>query len=263
MSKYLGGLVGINIVSMITVYLLCDLSVSNYILFCCLLVLYSSFCTCRTYHSWNINLQNNEIKSFVSSKLKENKFYKISDFPIYCTNNSLEYASLILGYLDNINENQKQKFIEKGFVIIVEDYSNLEKWGFTKKVGDGLFDCSRKMILLSQSPAITFFSNISRTPEVLFKKAFYHEWGHFVDYMYGLISETPKVILSYKNKKKDFKSVKKKSKFLKPYELTNAAEYFAEHYSKYKTVINFNSAFPRYRSFVDLTDIFDNIESIK
>ena len=273
-SKYAGQCFAIYLVGLFMLYISCNLSFTEYLIISGALFIFITYLVVIRFFAWNFNLQSRKPKSSIMEKLKEYGFYQVSDFPLYCTDSSVQYAQYVVDCLKNINENQKKQFIEKGFVIIVEDYSHFEEWGFTKKTGAGLFDCSKKMILLSQSSIVEYISTVTRTPEFLFKKAFYHEWGHFLDYMYGLLSDTPAVYLKYKEKKNKFIQKRKERglsnpfklgnsdkicELIAPYELTNAAEYFAEQYAKYKNGLAYVSKFAL-PEIIDLKDIFEKIE---
>jgi hypothetical protein len=158
--------------------------------------------------------------------LNDNNYKKDSDSNIYYLDE--EKKEYIVSAMKTLNQKQLQEFKEKGFVFIVGNPQN-------KKEVNGLFDHVKKYIMICVD---------NRTEDAIVR-TFYHEWGHFLDYYWNIISGMPTFKHYFntykKNCKKHIKEFYKlnnmqceKITFLESYEFTSSAEFLAVGYSRYK-----------------------------
>lgn len=175
----------------------------------------------------NINLKTNKLNYKILKKVKN--FKNNSRNNIYYLDE--KYMKYIENAFNCIEEKYKNIFFEKGFIIIVAAENELKENYKLNKI-NGLFSSSEKYILISISEEAT-------EREII--KTFFHEFGHFVDYVNKNISFSTKFLKIYLNQKNNFvrnlKIFYKNRKELKihiPYEYTKCSEFFAENYSRYK-----------------------------
>lgn len=213
--------------------------------------------------------QNCSQKKSIKNTLESNNFKKLDGYPIYYENGSDNYANEVARLLDTIKDEQKEKFISKGFNIVIGKYNTLKNMRMTHKNSQGVFFCDKKLLVLIQNTSEKYPDYVNGVPKYVIKSVFYHEWCHFIDYYHGYISEGNEVRAIYKANKKDYTQFGKrafkyaygdniKSRILylkspKRYEFKDTGEYLAENYSRYR------------RDSIcieDLRNIFDKFENI-
>lgn len=191
------------------------------------------------------------------------KLYRFNrDNNIFYTDNIESYYFLTKDLLKTIKKEQLDLFENKGYVLVIGSAEDLSV--FTKQSGImGLFSKSQKYILLYTDFCSIRNNRLEIVDDLTFKKTFYHEWGHFLDYAYKNISyslDFQKKFLEARNKFKNtirFSYVGIPDLFYKKYpkfnshELIDASEYFASNYSKYRMNIICDDYF---------SEIFEKIE---
>lgn len=252
-----GKFIGIGFILLFLFISIIGKSTLDNLVFAVALFLFIAYLVAKTFYALNIDMQNSKPKKGLISKLNSLEFKRFDEFPIYYTANSESHARYVLDYLKEVKEHQKAKFVEKGFIIVVENYPFMREHKLTNAMGEGIFDSNQKVIFLSQSPLTYMMGESAKRANEFFKRTFFHEWGHFLDYMYGLPSYTYEVLLEYKRAKKIWKlkyptslkwrikymitdwKLKKHNISLLPYELTNSGEFLAENYCKYRLHVNY------------------------
>ena len=253
-----GKFLGIDFVLLFLFISIVGKSTLDNIVFTVALFLFTAYLVAKTFYALNIDMQNSKPKQGLISKLNSLEFKRFDEFPIYYTDNSESHARYVLDYLKEVKEHQKAKFVEKGFIIVVENYPFMREHKLTNAMGEGIFDSNQKVIFLSQSPLTYMMGESAKRANEFFKRTFFHEWGHFLDYMYGLPSYTYEVLLEYKKAKKIFSlkyhpsslkwrlkyvmadmKLKKHNISMQPYELKNSGEFLAENYSKYRLHVDY------------------------
>ena len=205
----------------------------------CISILNLAYC----YVLLNIKFQNKNIKKQVKKKL--NNFERVEDAPIYYINNQKVYTNILLDYLTNLNEIEYNIFVEKGYIFIVGTYQELKSFNKQKGI-TGLFSKYNKYILLYTDGLDKENGKFVPIPMLQFKATFYHEWGHFVDYLNSFISDTISFQYHYYKKKKEIdNSVSfmysgnlclylRNNPLTNLYEFKSSSEYFAVNYSRYR-----------------------------
>ena len=205
----------------------------------CISILNLAYC----YVLLNIKFQNKNIKKQVKKKL--NNFERVEDAPIDYISNQKLYANILLDYLPNLNESEYNVFVEKGYIFIVGTYQDLKSFNKQKGI-TGLFSKYNKYILLYTDGLDKENGKFVPIPMLQFKATFYHEWGHFVDYLNSFISDTISFQYHYYKKKKEIdNSVRfmysgnlclylRNNPLKNLYEFKSSSEYFAVNYSRYR-----------------------------
>lgn len=170
---------------------------------------------------------NNKKTSRILKLLKKNNYKYDVKSNIYYKDE--KYKDYIVEAIKNINEKQFQEFKDKGFLLIVGDLLN------TKNTS-GLFSHGEKYIII-------YTRNYSKQ-EVI--STFYHEWGHFLDFYWNYISDSPTFKMYFiKNKNYINNSIRflygnsmflyqSKHTYTNLYEYTSSSEYLAVNYSRWK-----------------------------
>lgn len=170
---------------------------------------------------------NNKKTSRILKLLKKNNYKYDVKSNIYYKDE--KYKDYIVEAIKNINEKQFQEFKDKGFLLIVGDLLN------TKNTS-GLFSHGEKYIII-------YTKNYSKQ-EVI--STFYHEWGHFLDFYWNYISDSPTFKMHFiKNKNYINNSIRflygnsmflyqSKHTYTNLYEYTSSSEYLAVNYSRWK-----------------------------
>ena len=228
------------------------------------MVVVSIGCLFWCYRVINIDCLDNKENKRTLRKLEKSDFYKIENYPIYTTNNSNGYAAVIQEIYDTLNMSQRKGIENKGFVLIVGSKNELKLFskehfinGYFSKVGKYILlftDCE----ISKEKPYTVKLLTITS-----FRSTFYHEWGHFVDYLNYSISESIGFKRYFNDEKSCFvASVRflysgmpsfylKRNPQKNLYELKNSSEYFACKYSEYQRGV----LLPEY-----LMNLFESIE---
>ena len=166
-----------------------------------------------------------EFRSNKNRFLKKYKGYeKISDLPVYYKLGYEEYTLILKDCLEDLKEKEVyQKFISKGFIIVIDDRNNKKRF---KNVA-GYFDKFNKKIVLFTDGSFGKYS-----PKT-FIEIFYHEFGHFIDYASGDISNNPDFLVIYKNYKDKVSNILNEFSYYDKNKYKNRKEFFAEHFSYY------------------------------
>ncbi len=192
----------------------------------------------------DIKYQTNSRNLFVKNLLKSGKFQALPDVPIYTTSTSSASAEVVRCLYLTCNSYQRDLFETKGYVIFVGSKSELKDF-LRKKSIFGYFSKSFKYILVytTYEEKTNGVSSLNVVPLDDIKSTFWHEWGHFLDFLNNNISKTVWFKDIYKTEKKDFYSsvselypnINKHSRLFKSFsnEFKNSSEYFACYYSKH------------------------------
>lgn len=258
-----------DVVFLVILYLFFEMNFMEYISSCVLLISVSVIAAIRLYFSLHHKYQNENQKSHIIRKLEDNDFHKLLNYPIYYMNESVEYGKIIENLFNTLTDKQKNLFISKGFSIVVGKYDKLKSMSLLPQNAQGVFDCNKKLIVLCQSTMSLDIVLSNGLSEETFTRVFYHEWGHFLDYINDFISESSFVRKSFKESKdkyvyykdiqSDFSYMDRVKIFLQRLkwkfdnEYKNTEEYIADNYSYYRIG-------KRYKE--DLKPIFDRFEGI-
>lgn len=151
-----------------------------------------------------------------------NGYNKVSDLPIYYKPEYKEYTKILKDCLDILKDKEVyNKFVSKGFIIVIEDRKNKRRF---KNVA-GYFDKFNKKIVLFTEGSFGKYS-----PKT-FIEIFYHEFGHFIDYASGDISNNPDFLVIYKNYKDKVSNILNAFSYYDKNKYKNRKEFFAEHFS--------------------------------
>lgn len=188
-------------------------------------------------------------KNKVLAKLKSIDFIGASYFPIYYKESEeiLYYLDAVETLLKTIPLYIRENFVNSNYIMIVAKRDDVKdiisKKGYLNATGQFLYLDKVIFLLIDDTNKnlldINFFTYV-----------FYHEWGHFIDYSLGLLSQT---FLWRRNYNQDLKIIKRQRRILYRhkisyskninslkniskifYNLKNESEYFADTYSKYK-----------------------------
>lgn len=190
-----------------------------------------------------IKYQKGKIRKKIKRRLIN--FKNLECVPIYFTGNQEKYAELLKDFLLTLQEEEYSTFIEKGYIFIVGTYQDLKSFNKQKGI-TGLFSKYNKYILLYTDGLDKENGKFVPIPMLQFKATFYHEWGHFVDYLNSFISDTISFQYHYYKKKKEIdNSVRfmysgnlclylRNNPLKNLYEFKSSSEYFAVNYSRYR-----------------------------
>lgn len=179
-------------------------------------------------------------------RILKKTFQKSDRYPIYYKKNGKDFIISLELLLDTINESEWKKFEDRNFKIIIGSGSEIWRLCKFRKI-DGLFDLFNKTIVIClRKDTLERYRNgdIEIVHKVL--ADFYHEWGHFVDFIHDNISFTSSFVSIFTREREIFLSNLKliyQKNFYKSilknsinglYAYTSPAEFFADNYQKYK-----------------------------
>lgn len=170
-----------------------------------------------------IKVQVIEFRGNKNRSLKKYREYeKISELPIYYKPEYKEYAEVLKECLNSFKDKEiYKKYIEKGFIIVIEDRCNRKRF---KNVA-GYFDKFNKRIVLFTEGMYGKYSS------KIFIEIFYHEFGHFIDYANGDISNNPDFLTIYREYKNWVSNILHTFSYYDKHRYKNRKEFFAEHFS--------------------------------
>lgn len=204
----------------------------------------------------NINMRTRKSNLILISNLKKLGFKKFDSYPIYYSDNNMEYVYATKLLFDSVAEYQKAMFIKKGFIIIIGFQKELNKINKERNIV-GLFKLTDKYISLYVNSSF----DKNKLEMQNFTSNFYHEWGHFIDYLHKFPSEKIKFYRVYRREKENYKNkLKPMMKIEKegirfqylPYYLKNQAEFFAVNYDNYKREIKILPSLKEYFYEIDM-----------
>lgn len=206
---------------------------------------------------WGINLiwlymlvYKNRFKFLMKQRNKKlNKNFKFNiDNLIYYNDVCEEFPEFINLLLSTVKRMQLEDFIQQDYKIVIGYQQELNILCKRKNIS-GLFDKMHRVILLyiPENTDISFCNSLRGT--------FYHEWGHFLDFINDMISETEKYKGEYKRQKRFFEQKVRllysnnlrmyffQNPIHNLYELKNSCEFFAVNYSNYKLGLRCNKLY--------------------
>lgn len=172
-----------------------------------------------------IRIQTVDLRSNKNRCLnKYKKYHKMHDLPIYYKPKYQNYAEILRECLSEITDTDiYKKFISKGFIIIIDDRGQSKRYngiaGYFHK-----FD--KRLVVFTEGVYGKYSKNT-------FMQVFYHEFGHFIDYMNGNISNNPNFLTIYKQCKSKILNVMNTFSNYDKYKYKNRREFFAESFSEY------------------------------
>ena len=208
----------------------------------------------------NIKYQKGNIRKKIKRKLIN--FRHLEDVPIYFTKNQDIYVEFLRDFLFTLQKKEYSTFIEKGYIFILGTYDDLKSFNRQKGI-TGLFSKYNKYILLYTDGLDKENGKFVPIPMLQFKSTFYHEWGHFVDYLNNFISDTISFQRYFYNKKQEIdNSIRfmysgnivlyyRKNPLRNLYEFKSSSEYFAVNYSRFRIGLTTGDSY--------LDSIFENL----
>ena len=168
----------------------------------------------------SINLRSGKNRCLSNYK----KYFKLHDLPIYYKSEYKEYAEILKEFLCNFTDKEiYKKFISKGFIIVIDDRGKNKRY---KGIAGYFHKFDKKIIVFTEGT----YGKYSRNT---FIQVFSHEFGHFIDYANGNISNNPNFISIYKQCKKNIINVMNTFSNFDRYKYKNRREFFAETFSEF------------------------------
>lgn len=172
-----------------------------------------------------IRIQIINLRSSKNRCLSRYKDYnKVHDLPIYYKPKYSDYADILIECLSGITDTDiYKKFISKGFIIVIDDRGQSKSY---KGIAGYFHKFDKRLIVFTEG----IYGKYSKNT---FLQVFYHEFGHFVDYANGNISNSPDFIMIYKQYKNKILNVMNTFSNYDKYKYKNRREFFAESFSEY------------------------------